>query len=715
MQIFTGCGWEQDAEQSYADWRVTGGTKKNIKYSTLSQIDTSNVSNLEVAWEYHSEAGDSSQFGVMECNPIVIDGWLYGVSPKMKLFALDAATGEEKWVFDPADSIFNKRWYRKSVNMNRGVAYWEDEEGGRIIHTVGTVLYAVNAKTGELISSFGEEGGIDLRYGLDRNPDQMYIVPTSPVMIYKDIFIVSGLTNGVTPGHIRGFDVKTGEQKWIFHTIPYPGEYGYETWEDSTAYRWMGSAKVWSGFSLDEERGIVYGGTSVPTHDFYGGDRKGSGLFGNSILALDAETGERIWHYQTVHHDVWDMDISSPPILVTVERDGKNVDAIAQTTKTGMIFVLDRETGEPLFPIEERKVDTSGSVEGEELWPTQPFPVIPEPFTRHRITEEDLNSLVSDSSYQDILSRFRSYRYNGIYTPPSIEGTIIFPGYDGGGEWGGPAFDIETGNLIVNANEMAWILNLVKLEDKLPVQPSKKEVGQILYEKSCMSCHGPNFEGGGDYPPLKGIEKNYNISQVKELIRTGRRMMPGFSYLSVEENEAIALYVLEMELGSEEKYEGDLEGVLDQKDLETRPAYSFTGYNKFLTKEGYPAISPPWGTLNAVNLNTGEYVWKVPFGEFEELKEKGIPTTGRENYGGPVVTSGGLIFIAATTDRKFRAFNKYTGEILYEAELPATGFATPAVYEIAGKQFVVIASGGSKWGGVKGDSYLAFSLPDKDQ
>lgn len=714
VQFFTSCSLKQDANKNYADWRVTGGTMKNIKYSTLSQIDTSNVSQLKIVWEYHSEGGDSTRFGVTECNPIIVDGLLYGVSPRMKLFALNARTGEERWVFDPSDPEQNNRWVTSSVNMNRGVAYWEDEEGGRIIHTVGTTVFAINAKTGDLISTFGEEGGVDLRQGLDRDPEQMYIVPTSPVMIYKDIFIVSGLTNGVTPGHIRGFDVKTGEQKWIFHTIPYPGEYGYETWDDSTAYRWMGSTKVWSGFSLDEKRGIVYGGTSTPTHDFFGGDRKGSGLFGNSILALDAETGERIWHYQTVHHDVWDMDISSPPILVTLSRAGKKVDAIAQTTKTGMIFVLDRETGEPLFPIEEREVDTSGAVEGEELWSTQPFPVLPKPFTRQRITENDLNTLVSEDSYQDILHRFRSYRHNGIYTPPSIEGTLVFPGYDGGGEWGGPAFDIETDNLIVNANEMAWILKLVRQEDRVLGYPSKLEVGKILYEKTCMTCHGPDLSGGGDHPSLLEIGDEYGVVELKELIRTGRRMMPGFSYLSDQEKEAIALYVLDIKDEEDSEYEGDLDGIVDPNKIEERPSYSFTGYNKFLTKEGYPAISPPWGTLNAVNLNTGEYVWKVPFGEFEELKKKGIPTTGRENYGGPVVTSGGLIFIAATADSKFRAFNKYTGEILFETSLPAPGVATPAVYAIDGKQYVVIASGGSKWGGPKGDSYVAFSLPEED-
>ncbi|MGK6350157.1 outer membrane protein assembly factor BamB family protein [Parapedobacter sp. DT-150] len=692
-------------------WEVTGGDRSNIKYSTLDQIDTANVGNLQVAWIYHSEGGDSTRFGPMECNPIIIDSILYGVSPKLRLFALHASTGKEIWHFDPADSSVNKTWHRNSVNMNRGVTYWQDGADKRILYTVGPIVLSVHAMTGALVSTFGKDGGIDLRKGLGIDEEKASVSVTSPVMTYGDLFFLSGYTSDETPGHIRAFDVRTGEQKWIFHTIPHPGEPGFETWEDSTAYRRMGSTNSWSGFSLDEERGILFAGTGNPTNDFYGGDRWGKGLYSNCILALDAMSGKLIWHFQTVHHDVWDMDISSPPILVRVNREGKKVDAIAQTTKTGLVFLLERTTGKPLFPIEERPVPTDG-VAGEKLWPTQPFPVLPKPFARQILTARDLNTLVDDSSYQDIKARFQSYRSQGIYTPPTKEGTIIFPGYDGGGEWGGPAFDPESNILYVNANEMAWVLNLVENKPPKPTTRTNLQAGAILYDKHCMVCHGPERLGSGDYPSIVGVEKKYSKQQFANLLAAGRRMMPGFNHLSAEEKEAIASFVLDLKAEQQKPYQGPIAADAPSAATE-KPSYGSTGYNKFLTKEGYPAISPPWGTLNAINLNTGEYAWRIPLGEYEELKNKGVPTTGRENYGGPVVTGGGLIFIAATADGKFRAINKKTGSILFETSLPAPGVATPATYEVKGKQYVVIACGGSKWGGGSSDAYVAFALPEK--
>ncbi|MBW7892224.1 MAG: PQQ-binding-like beta-propeller repeat protein, partial [Chitinophagaceae bacterium] len=479
-----------DHADDYADWPVTRGSKKSINYSGLKQIDTSNVKDLEVAWVYHSENNDPENLGVIECNPIIIEGILYGVSPKMKLFALKADTGEEIWKFDPADSIANPKWHLRRVNMNRGVAYWADGEDKRIIYTVGPMVFAVDATSGKLVKEFGDEGGIDLRLGLDRNPEGLFVAPTSAVMIYKDLFFVSGLVSDNTPGHIRGFDVRTGAQKWIFHTIPHPGQYGYETWEDTTAYLKMGSTNSWAGFSLDEKRGILYAPTGNPTNDFYGGRRLGDGLFGNCIIALNAETGERIWHYQTVRHDVWDMDVSSAPGLATITRDGKKIDVVVQTTKTGLIFVLDRETGEPVFPIEEKKVATEDAALGEKLNATQPVPVLPKAFSRQTLTKDDLNNLVDSASYRDIRDRFSSLRYEGMFTPPTEKGTLIFPGYDGGGEWGGGAFDPNTEMFYVNANEMAWVLNLVKEKTEKKVVKTNLEAGQILYSNHCMRCHG---------------------------------------------------------------------------------------------------------------------------------------------------------------------------------------------------------------------------------
>ena len=698
--------------KSNQQWEVNGGSKNNVKYSPLLQIDTSNVKNLQVAWVYKSEKGDSTNFGPMECNPIIIRDTLYGVSPKLKLFAINASTGMEIWKFNPADSIENSTWHRKSVNMNRGVTYWQKGSDKRIIYTVGPIVLSVNAKTGKLIKSFGNNGGINLVKGLGRDSEKLFVAPTSPVMTYKDLFFVSGLVGEETPGHIRGFDVLTGEQKWIFHTIPYPNEKGYETWEDKEAYKHMGSTNSWAGFSLDEERGILYAPIGNPTNDFYGGNRKGDGLFGNSLVALNAENGELIWHFQVVHHDVWDMDIPAPPSLVTIKSKGKMVDAIVQTTKMGIIYVLDRETGEPLFPIEERPVSTKGKVLGEELSPTQPFPLLPKPFVRHNLTRDDLNNVLGDSVNQSLKKRFDALNYEGIYTPPSENGTIVFPGYDGGGEWGGPAVDPETNILYVNASEMAWVLKLVKRKAKKQKETTNGQAGKGIYTKYCMGCHGANRMGAGDYPSIIGVEDKYDVNQFNELISTGRRMMPGFPQITGEEKLALASYILNLESEQESTYKQKSKEDKPEES-EIKPQYGFNGYKKFLTEDGYPAISPPWGTLSAINLNSGQLVWKIPFGEFDALKEKGIPTTGRENYGGPVVTAGGLIFIAATADSKFRAINKRNGDILFETDLPSSGIATPSVYEVNGIQYVVIACGGSKWGGKSSDQYVAFSLPDK--
>lgn len=695
-----------------SSWEVTGGSKDNIRYSSLLQIDTSNVKNLQLAWVYESEKGDSTTFGPMECNPIIIRDTLYGVTPKLKLFAINASTGDEIWKFNPADSTTNSTWHRNNVNMNRGVAYWEKENDKRIIYTVGSIVLSVNAKNGELIDSFGTHGGINLVEGLGRAPEKLFVAPTSPVMIYKDLFFVSGLMGEETPGHIRGFDVLTGEQKWIFHTIPYPGEKGYDTWEDKEAYKHMGSTNSWAGFSLDEERGILYAPIGNPTNDFYGGKRIGDGLFGNSLVALNATTGELIWHFQAVHHDVWDMDLPVAPSLVTIESNGKMVDAVVQSTKMGIIYVLDRVTGKPLFPIEERPVPTTGKVFGEELSPTQPFPTLPEPFARHSLSRDDLNNVLGDSVNQLLKKRFDALNYEGIYTPPSEKGTIVFPGYDGGGEWGGPAIDPNTNILYVNASEMAWVLELFKRKQKKQKITTNVKAGEVLYSKFCIGCHGANRMGGGDYPSLIGVGNKYDAAQFKELLSTGRRMMPGFPQITDEEKVALASFILDLESEKEQEYKEELANEIPQS-TESKPDYGFKGYNKFLTEDGYPAIAPPWGTLSAIDLNNGQLVWKIPFGEFEELKEKGIPTTGRENYGGPVVTAGGLIFIAATADGKFRAINKRNGEILFETDLPAPGIASPSMYEVDGKQYVVIACGGSKWGGKSSDKYVAFALPDE--
>ena len=693
-------------QPTYLSWAKTGGGSENLKYSAIQQIDTTNYAKLFVAWVYHTENNDSTKFGPMECNPIVVNGVMYGVSPKLKLFAVNAATGKEIWTFNPADSAANKTWHRSSVNMNRGVAYWEKENDKRIIYTVGPIVFCVNATTGKLVSSFGTDGGINLVNGLDRDPTKLFVAPTSPVMVYKNLFFVSGLVGEETPGHIRSFDVLTGKQQWIFHTIPYPQDKGYETWDDTTAYRHMGSTNSWAGFSLDEKRGILFAPTGNPTNDFYGGNRTGMGLYGNSLLAIDAATGKLKWHFQTVHHDVWDMDLPAPPALVTVTHKGKKIDAVAQTTKTGFVFLLDRETGKPLFPVKEVSVNTATTLANEKLWPTQPMPVIPKPLVRQSFDSADLNDIVDASSYASIKKTFLYYGPSKIFTPPSVKGTIVLPGYDGGAEWGGPSFDPETQYLYVNTNEMAWLLNMVENKKNDKTLLTNYEAGKIIYTQNCMKCHGTEMQGGGNYPSLIGADKKYTVSSFSQLVTTGKRMMPGNNVLTIQEKTALASYVLNVKNAQQIKYTGDVSKLLPPP----KTTYGFTGYNKFLTPEGYPAIRPPWGSLTAIDLKTGAHVWKIPFGEFEALKAKGIPATGRENYGGPVVTKGGLLFIGASADGKFRIIHKRTGKILREIDLPAPGVATPSIYEVNGKQFVVIACGGSKWGGKTSDAYVAFTL-----
>ena len=704
ITAFIGCQFA--ANNKYQNWEVTGGGRENLKYSTLHQIDTTNYERLDVAWIYHTENNDSTKFGPMECNPIVVDNILYGVSPKLKLFAIDSKTGKEIWTFNPADSVENKTWHRNSVNMNRGVAYWASGDDKRIIYTVGPIVFSINALTGKLVKTFGTDGGINLVNGLDRDPSKLFVAPTSPVMVYNNLFFVSGLVGEETPGHIRAFDVKTGKQKWIFHTIPYPQDKGYETWDDTTAYKHMGSTNSWAGFSLDEKRGILFAPTGNPTNDFYGGARTGKGLYGNSLLAIDANTGKLKWHFQTVHHDVWDMDIPAPPALVTVEHAGKQIDAVAQTTKTGFVFLLNRETGKPIFPVKETPVNTATTLQHEKLWPTQPIPQIPKPLIRQSFDSTDLNHLVDAETYADIKNKFLQFGPGKLFNPPSVKGTIVIPGYDGGAEWGGPAFDPETKLLYVNTNEMSWILQMVENKKATKSLVTNLEVGAAIYTQNCMKCHGPEKKGGGNYPSLIGVEKKYTEQSFAQLVKMGRRMMPGNNVLTDPEKKALASFVLNIKSLQQQKYMGKTTGIADEE----KASYGFTGYNKFLTKDGYPAIRPPWGSLTAINLNTGAHVWKIPFGEFEALKAKGIPATGRENYGGPVVTKGGLLFIGASADGKFRIIHKRTGKILREIDLPAPGVATPSIYEVDGKQYIVIACGGSKWGGKSSDAYIAFTL-----
>lgn len=698
-------------EKKYTAWSEYKGSSENIHYSSLTQIDTSNVKQLQIAWEYHTGDADTLHHSQIQCNPIIIDGALYGTTPQMKLFAIDAATGKEKWQVNPLDSPGSNKQMFFILNNCRGVTYWSDgARDRRIYYTAGSRLYSIQADSGKPVSSFGNSGSIDLHDNLGRDVKDLFVTATSPPVVYKDLLIMgSRVEEGAVaaPGHIRAYDVRTGEMRWIFHTIPHPGEAGYESWDDPDAWQFIGGANSWSGFSLDKKRGILFACTGSASYDFYGGKRTGNNLYANCVLALDAATGKYRWHSQNIHHDIWDRDMSSPPALVTIQKDGQKVDAAAVTTKTGFVLLFDRETGKPLYDIVEKPVPNESPLTGEKLSPTQPFPVAPAPFVRQLFTEQDINPLLPDSSYQEVKKRWAGYLHDHMYNPISKQGTIVFPGLDGGAEWGGPTFDPATGILYINANEMAWVITAIDIKNTVAAKETYELAGQRLYQRNCMSCHGMERKGSGNFPSLISIEKKYSAGAFDTLLQSGRRMMPAFKQLNDRERQAIASYILNIQSQKSSLFENNA----PVKDERMNLPYTITGYNKFLSKEGYPAIAPPWGTLNALDLNSGKYIWKKTLGHDTAFANSREPT-GTENYGASVVTAGGLLFIAATKDGKFRAFNKRTGQLLWETALPAPGFATPAVYALNGKQYVVIACGGGKLGTKSGDSYVAFALPE---
>ena len=676
----------------YRDWRVYGGGPESIRYSRLDQINRSNVHKLRVAWTY--DTGDAYKDSEMQCNPIVIDGVLYATSPKLRVFALNAATGKLIWSFNPlaGEQVTGKL-------RNRGVTYWGEGKDRRIFFAARHWLYALDARTGKPLASFGYKGRVDLRRGFGRDPEGLNVTVTTPGIIYKDLLIISNMSGEdlpAAPGDVRAYDVRTGKLRWEFHTIPRPGEFGYDTWPKD-GWTYLGAANNWTGMSLDEKRGLVYVPTGSAAFDFYGSNRVGDNMFANTLLCLKADTGERVWHFQAIKHDVWDRDFPAPPSLVNIRRGGRLVDAVAQITKSGHVFVFDRENGTPLYPIEYRPMPASDA-EGEVLAKTQPFPLLPPPFARQVFTEAMVTKRTPEA-HQAVLESLRRLRNDGPFTPPSFEGTVIFPGFDGGGEWGGAAFDPETGLLYVNSNEMAWVLRLVPRK-----QAEGKTTARQAYSANCASCHRDDLRGSPpEFPALAGIGARRTHDQVATFIRKGGGRMPAFGQIGEPAVEAIARFLM---TGKDEDVQsaGTAYGGPPLK-------YTIDGYNKFLDPDGYPAVEPPWGTLNAINLDTAEIVWKIPFGEIPELAAKGMKNTGSENYGGPVVTAGGLLFIGATNhDRKFRVIDKRTGELLWETTLPAAGNATPAVYEVKGRQYVVIAAGGGKSGQPSGGTYVAFAL-----
>ncbi len=717
------------------NWGAYLGDAGGSHYSTLRAIDPTNVARLERAWEFRTgdlPPGGRSQ---IQCNPLVIDGVLYGTSPKLTLFAVDAATGRELWRFTP------DRAGGASAGVNRGLAWWQEGNERRLLFSAGYELHAIDPATGKPITTFGQGGRIDLSQGLDRDMNGLYLAANTPGAVYRDL-IIMGMRVGegpapAAPGHIRAFDVRTGERRWIFHTIPHPGEMGYDTWP-AEAWRTSGGANCWAGLVVDAERGLAFVPTGSAAFDFWGGDRLGDNLFANCLIALDAATGKRKWHFQFVHHDVWDRDPPAAPVLCEVMRDGKKIAAVAQVTKSGHVWVFNRETGESLFPWREEPMPAS-QLQGEVTSRTQPVPSKPAPFARQVFTAEEATDR-TPAARAAVLRRLSELNPHRPYDPPSERGTIILPGFDGGAEWGGPAVDPK-GVLYVNSNEMAWVLQMV---------PTGLFTGETksVYAQLCMSCHGVNREGNAAaaIPAVTNLSPRLKAEDIVTLLRAGKGAMPSFNFIPERTKQALARFLLDPEPaataaaasapvsagGGAGRTAGGEASVATAAALATAAqaatppvpapapgagssgimsAYVTTGYNRFFDPDGYPALRPPWGTLNAIDLNTGEYLWRKPLGELPELKAQGVPPTGVENYGGPAVTASGLVFIAATKDEKIRAFSAASGELLWEAPLPAGGYATPAIYEAGGRQFVVIACGGGKMGTKSGDSYVAFALP----
>ena len=678
------------------EWRHYLGDPAMSHFSPLTEIDRSNVARLEVAWRY--DAGEASAVGgsQIQFNPLVVKGILYGSSPSLRLFALDASTGEELWSFQPDGEVMG--W-----TMTRGACYWEEGAEERLLYGAGPYLYALDPGTGRRLHDFGQNGRVDLRDDLGRDvsdDDDVGVALTSPPALFADLAIVGSRVNegeGAAPGHIRAYDVRSGALRWTFHTIPRPGEAGHETWP-ADAWRSAGGANAWAGLSVDRARGLAFAPTGSATPDFVGASRLGDNLFANSLLALDARSGRLRWHFQVMRHDLWDRDLPAPPNLVEIERAGEQVPAVAQVTKTGDTFVFHRESGKPLFPIREEP-GVATTVPGDRAAASQPVPerppsFAPQGFDDSRVTDH------SPEAARHVRERIAGMRQDA-HAPPSTEGTVLYPGINGGAQWGGAAWDGAAGLLIVNANHVPSILRLVEVE----ADPDLFERFAQGYVAACGGCHGTDLRGdGSSVPSLRGVGRRLGPLGVYRVIRDGRGRMPAQGGLAKWWQIAwLAAFV---------SIVGESDASLQLAPEANKPTiFAHAGYQNLVDPQGLPGSKPPWGTLAALDLSAGEIRWQVPLGDYPQILAAGQRGLGAENYGGPIATAGGVVFVAATPDAQLRAFDTRTGELLFETKLPAAGFATPATYEAGGRQLVVVAAGGGKLGQPSGSEYVAFALP----
>ncbi len=657
---------------TFLTWHRSHGDNGGTRYSALDQINRQSVTNLQVAWTYHSRDGSNN----IQCNPIIVRGVLFAPTPGRHVVAVNAETGVELWRFRP-----------EGRPAFRGLIYWPGRAGAseRIFFCAGKFLYALEPRTGRPVPDFGEGGKTRLP-GVAQGD---FGAATAAPAIFQRIIVVPGFEKDVW-----GFDCVSGQQLWTFHTVPHEGEFGYDTWDQPESY----AANCWAGMAMDEVRGIAYVTTGSAKPNFLGVRHRGRNLFANCLIALDARTGRRLWHFQEIRHDIWDLDISAPPNLATITRAGRRIDVVAACTKIGNTLLLDRVTGKPIFPFRLRRAPTS-DVPGEETWPYQPDVELPEPFCKQEYTQADLTDR-TDEAADYALTRFKSMR-TGWFQPCTDGRPTLYFNIDGGAEWTGACVDPETGRLYVSANHMGWGISLFRDDDPPEDPHAPKTRGQIVFEVTCAQCHGTNRLGLGMYPPLRGLRHRLADDAVVKQIREGKNAMPAQPQLSDADLKALVDFLMLRD-----------RPLPPPRPPGERPIYGVNGYPKFYDAEGYPANQPPWGTLNCLDLNTGKLVWKVPLGEYPELTAQGIPKTGTENYGGAIVTAGGLVFCAGTRDNKIRAFDKDTGAELWSAKLPWTGNAPPASYQVNGRQFIVIAAtGGNKLGTPYGDAYVAFALP----